>query len=235
MAHTSAREVSFGAGKAALLTVGYQLVNTDGTLNGSRLTTGVVELAGGAYGAPISFPDGFRGFVKWDTGEGSPVYAAEAINPETDENADVKTSTVAATTIAAQVAAGVLGSKITMLRGETWVIVLTGLGTLAGRSKLYFTVKAALDDADTAAIIQVEESGGLLRLMGAAGTSNQAALVVNDATAGNITITVAAVAAALVPPATYYHYDVQKIVSSVVTTVTMSDFIVTGDATRATS
>lgn len=85
MAYTSVRHASFGISKAGLLTVGYQLVNYDGTNYGSRLTAGVVDLGDGAYGASVVFPDGFRGFIKWDTGEGSPGYASEAINPAENE------------------------------------------------------------------------------------------------------------------------------------------------------
>jgi hypothetical protein len=72
----------FGTPKGGLATVGYQLVNADGTNSGGRITAGVNEdIAGsGIYCALITFPKAFVGRVRWDTGEGSPVYQCQAIN-----------------------------------------------------------------------------------------------------------------------------------------------------------
>lgn len=77
--------VSFGSRKKNLSTVGYTLINADGTTLQSRTTDGVVELDTGntgIYGAQASFPDGFAGYILWDTGEASPLYAGSSYNEE---------------------------------------------------------------------------------------------------------------------------------------------------------
>jgi hypothetical protein len=66
--------VGFTSDKTGLATVGFRLYNPDGTPNGSRTTTGVIELGGGDYGAPVTVPVGFTGYIAWDTGGGSPQY-----------------------------------------------------------------------------------------------------------------------------------------------------------------
>lgn len=86
MSYTLYQTVSFGSSKAGLATVGYCLYDTSGTPVGSRTTSGIQELGGGQYGATITFADGFRGRITWDSGEVSPVYASDSVNPETAEN-----------------------------------------------------------------------------------------------------------------------------------------------------
>jgi hypothetical protein len=93
MAYQVACSVSFGTGKAGLATVGYALYNVGGTLNTARTTTGVVDLGAGSYGANVSFPDSFNGYIEWDTGEATPAYAVEPVHPRLWENLDVKIST----------------------------------------------------------------------------------------------------------------------------------------------
>ena len=74
------RSVAFGDSKTGLGSVGLTLLNPDGTVHTARTTTGVYEMAGGGYGKNITFPDNWKGILKWDTGEGSPVYAYEDYN-----------------------------------------------------------------------------------------------------------------------------------------------------------
>lgn len=70
-------DVSFGAGKTGLATVGYRLYTNTGTDAQARTTTGVVEIGQGAYGVnDTSIPVTAVG-VEWDTGEATPVYAHE--------------------------------------------------------------------------------------------------------------------------------------------------------------
>lgn len=71
---------SFGSSKGGLITVGYALYDTDNNPVGTRTTTGIFDLGGGAYGAQVTFDDGFQGRIAWDTGESSPRYANEEIN-----------------------------------------------------------------------------------------------------------------------------------------------------------
>jgi hypothetical protein len=74
------RSVAFGSSKTGLSTVGLTLLNPDGTEHTARTTIGVYEMDGGGYGKNISFPDNWKGIIKWDSGEGSPVYAYEDYN-----------------------------------------------------------------------------------------------------------------------------------------------------------
>ena len=76
--------VNFSSSNAGLSTVGYKVFNLDGTTNQARTTSGVVELgtSTGIYRGIITYAPFFQGFVLWDTGSGSPIYASESINPQ---------------------------------------------------------------------------------------------------------------------------------------------------------
>jgi len=134
---------------------------------------------------------------------------------------------------AASVAAAVSGSAITIQRGDTLSAALTGLGSLAGRTKLWFTVKASVGDADAAAIIQIEETAGLVYLNAATGTAGNGDVTVDSEAAGNITITMAAAASAALTPASGLIYDVQMLTASGVTTLATGSLTVNADVTRA--
>lgn len=74
-------QVSFGSTRTGIATVGYTLMKDDGTVSVARATAGVVEEGGGVYGvAGVTIPDNAFS-VLWDTGGGSPVYAAEDLEP----------------------------------------------------------------------------------------------------------------------------------------------------------
>jgi hypothetical protein len=139
------------------------------------------------------------------------------------------------TQTAAQITAILSGSTITVHRGDTITINLTGLGSLVGRTKLWFTVKTLDGDSDTAAILQIEETSGLIRLNGAAGTALQGSLTVTDATLGNLTISLVPAASAQLVAQQTYRYDVQKLTGTVVNTLTQGAFTVQTDVTKATS
>ena len=70
------QDVSFGRSKAGLGTVGFRLYKSDGTDAAVRTTTGVVETAGGGYGALVTVAADTVG-IEWDTGEGTPTFAHE--------------------------------------------------------------------------------------------------------------------------------------------------------------
>jgi hypothetical protein len=76
------KSVNFGSGKGSLSTVGYRLVNKNGSLSGSRVTSGIGEVLSnaGIYSASIHFTSTFSGSILWDTGESTPVYATEDYN-----------------------------------------------------------------------------------------------------------------------------------------------------------
>lgn len=79
--------------------VGYQLLDTAGSVVSSRTTTGVYQTAPGIYAAYISFPDSFKGQVLWDTGTAfltasyaTEQYNYEENNPKVDLTYNVVTS-----------------------------------------------------------------------------------------------------------------------------------------------
>ena len=68
---------NFGSTRTGLETVGYKILNADKTEYAGRTTTGVTELGGGVYGVQVADADLTGRYVVWDSGEASPVYAAE--------------------------------------------------------------------------------------------------------------------------------------------------------------
>ena len=76
------KTVNFGGGKGSLSTVGYRLIDSVGSVSGSRVTAGVGEvLAGsGIYSGSVYFTETFSGSILWDTGEASPTFASEDYN-----------------------------------------------------------------------------------------------------------------------------------------------------------
>lgn len=74
--------VRFDSDKTGLSTVGYQLKNLDGTSNGTRVTAGIVEVGAGWYQKPfLSLTDSSQLGILWDTGEGTPSYNYDVVNP----------------------------------------------------------------------------------------------------------------------------------------------------------
>ena len=75
------RTVNFYTSRTGLSTVAYRLINSDGTTNVARTTTGVTEVVAtsGIYGAAVTIDNTFIGRIVWDTGGTTPVYAPEDI------------------------------------------------------------------------------------------------------------------------------------------------------------
>lgn len=71
----------FGSAHSGLTTVGYKIYDQASNTYGPRITAGVAEIFDGKYGATINYPTGFRGAEIWDSGEVSPVYVTNAVNP----------------------------------------------------------------------------------------------------------------------------------------------------------
>lgn len=85
----------------------------------------------------------------------------------------------------------VSNGNITETRGTTWTISLT-VGNISARTELYFTAKQKRDDADSLAVVQVEETIGLMRFNGASATAGDGDITVTDAATGALTVTVEA-------------------------------------------
>jgi hypothetical protein len=142
---------------------------------------------------------------------------------------------------AASVAAAVDGDRISITRGDSLSASITGLGSIANYTKLWFTVKRERNDADTAAILQVvltnpaAGTDGLLYLNGAAATAAQGSITVDDAAAGDITIAVDEVATAQLADSSCV-YDVQvRRSTGAVNTLTEGECDINADISRATS
>jgi hypothetical protein len=152
------------------------------------------------------------------------------------EVAAVWSYTTRTLTTAVNATGGVSGSSVTVVRGDSWSIAITGLGSVAGYTNLWFTVKTRRYEADTAALVQIDTTTGLLYINeAAAGTPANGSITVDDAGAGDITIALDEAESAKLTPAGGLRYDVQVLNGGDVTTLTMSDFTITADVTRATS
>ena len=133
---------------------------------------------------------------------------------------------------ATQVAAVVQGSDIAVNSYNTWTIAITGVGSIADRTELYFTVKQDLeDDADASSILQVSEGTGLLFIDGAAGVAGNASITVTDAAAGNFTVVVSASVTRI--GAKTCRYGVKKITATTVVTMAEGSFSVDAPPARA--
>ena len=116
---------------------------------------------------------------------------------------------------AAQVISVVRGSAITLPRATYWSFSITGMGSVADKTKLYFTIKHKRTDADSAALVQIEESAGLLYLNSStAGTPGNGTLTVDDAVAGNVTITLTDDETTKLTEIRSLYYDFKKITAA---------------------
>lgn len=137
------------------------------------------------------------------------------------------------------VVSAVSGDALTIHRGDTLSVTFSGLSDNSSYTKLWFTVKVNLTDADTSSIIQIvltnpgDAGDGLLYLNAAAATAGNGAITVPSST--SVAVTLAAVETAKLIPGSYMSYDVQMETSSGITTLVAGTAAVTGDVSRATS
>ena len=110
------------------------------------------------------------------------------------------------------VVAGVSGDAITVVPYTTWEFTISGLSDLSGAAAngVFFTVKERQDDADTAALLMVQEGVGLLYINGAAGTAAKASLTVAGSET-SITVHVNASQTGLKPGT--YQWDVKQVIT----------------------
>jgi hypothetical protein len=130
------------------------------------------------------------------------------------------------------------GADVEIVCGDTLVLMFLRLGDISGRDKLWFTLKAdRSDDADSASLIQIEETAGLEYIDGAAATvPGNGTITVIDAPSGDITVGLAAVEAAKLDDDTgHLSYDVQMLAGTTITTLVMGGAVIVADATKATS
>jgi len=143
------------------------------------------------------------------------------------------------TQTAAEVMAAISGSDLVIYRGDSWSAALTGLGDISARSKLYFTLKSNNRQTDAEAMVQIEETDGLIVLNGTAMTGTDVlngSLVVNDEVNGNVTLALAATVTAQLECAEGLLYDIQVVnADGAVHTLTAGTAVVLADVTRAVS
>ena len=124
--------------------------------------------------------------------------------------------------------------KITLRRGDSQSVSITGLGDISDRSELWFTAKKHKGQSDIQAQIMISEGSGLHYINGTAPILvSNGAIAVNSAASGNITITLGAPETANLVAYPSYFYDVQvKRTSSSINTLTENMLEVTDDVTH---
>ena len=143
------------------------------------------------------------------------------------------------TASAASTIATVSGSDITIVRGDTLSVSLTGLGALTGYTSLWFTVKDALVDLDSNSIIQIKLNAtglndGLLYFNKVAAVDElQGSIVIDDDAAGDITITLDETLTDDLKAPNSLIYDVQVLNGGNVTTLTLANCTVAADITKS--
>ena len=129
------------------------------------------------------------------------------------------------------------GTTITILRGDTLSVSLTDTGDLTDYVSIDFTVKSDKLQTDDEATIRIRKNAsgiddGLLRLNGAAPTTETGSITIDDEATGDITITLDETATKELSTGSY-SYDEQRITAAGVKTLTTGKLIVISDVTRA--
>lgn len=140
------------------------------------------------------------------------------------------------TSSAAEVAAALTGSAITILRGDTLTVSWSGLGDLSARTKLWVTGKADRNHPDSAALFQVIEDSGLAIIAGGTeATAANASVVVTDEDEGDVTLTIKGVETSKLGELASGAWDLQILTTAGPQTIIEGTLEVTLDVTRATS
>ena len=135
------------------------------------------------------------------------------------------------------VVSAVEGSTITILRGDTFSVSLTDTGDLTDYVSIDFTAKSDKLQTDDEATIRIRKNAsgvgdGLLRLNGAAPTTETGSITIDDEATGDITVTLDETATDDLSTGSY-SYDIQLITATTVKTLTSGKLIVISDVTRS--
>jgi hypothetical protein len=134
-----------------------------------------------------------------------------------------------------------VGDPLYIYRDATVNIALTGLGVTSTATKIYFTVKENLEDADASAILQLlctlgtPDTAALLYVNKAVPTAaTEGTFEFADHTSGAAAITVDAAAAADLPiyAATPLYWDVKMVTASSVVILQTGTMYIYGTPTR---
>ena len=111
------------------------------------------------------------------------------VNSDNSVNISSSGTTVSVTVPAAAAIASQVPSLIPITTFNTLRVTLPVMGTITSRTSLIFTLKSSVDVADSAALIQISESGGLLIANGATASSSAlGSLTVSDESAGTVNL-----------------------------------------------
>jgi hypothetical protein len=211
-----------------------------GAVDAAHADGGIVHVDDGYY--RVDLPDaatagGVNGVLVGGTATGMMVVGNYL--QLTDSLADLW-NTRTLTQSAATVSSSVSGTTITVIRGDTLSVALTGLGDLTGYVSIDFTVKEEKQHTDAQAILRIRLNAtglndGLLRFNGAevdAGDVDEGSITIDDLDDGNITVALSAAYTDDLVVDTGLYYDVQLITASAVTTMALGRLSVTSDVTR---
>lgn len=138
---------------------------------------------------------------------------------------------------AAAIIAAVTGNTITQTRAVDWNFSITGMGNISTRTTFYFTLKRRTILPDSEALVQIEETAGLVFIngkpAGVAGAGN-GTLTVTDALAGDVTVTVTAAETTKLSEEAGLDYDFKMITGAgAVQQMTVGKFNISSVVTEA--
>jgi hypothetical protein len=104
-----------------------------------------------------------------------------------------------------------MAGTVTVYRGDSIEISLSGLGDISDRSKVWFTVKPRIGDvADSASMIQIDSDNGLTVInAGTPQDSSNGSIAVTDEVEGDLTVSIAPADSVSLVPDSGYVYDIQ--------------------------
>jgi hypothetical protein len=213
-----------------------QIIDAVGANLGSPISTGFAEVGSNFYQWFGLIPEIVGGVKFYSAATPATILDFKAINlPVWSQSPRTLTQS------AAQVVAAVASpSFITVLRGDSLLVPITGLGDLSSYTSIDFTVKYDERDSDAMAVLRIRNNAtstndGLLRLNGMpALNAADGAITISDLVNGDISISLVADDVAALPVGTW-SFDIQVIKASGVVTLTNGLFIVSSDITRAVS
>jgi hypothetical protein len=116
---------------------------------------------------------------------------------------------VVSSTAVAAIAANESG-RLTIVRHTTFSVQITGLGSLADRSKIYLSIKRTTAKSDNEAIVRISDTIGLERVNGGSVIDpTGGSLTVDDEDDGDITVDMDPAATPLVPLFDDIPYDIK--------------------------
>lgn len=186
-------QVDFGSAQTG---VGYQFYDEDGTLLGSRVTSGISAVASptaGVYVADATVPAGAVG-VAWDSTETTTAAIEDLREALTTVAIKAKTDILSSGTVTILGSVAQNGGTLTFQAGDTLSWSFADLGALTGYADIVFAIHppyASADD-DSDAALYLSEANGLTRVQQAAyATTTDGSITVDDEATGDITLTVA--------------------------------------------